>query len=386
MGNTCKKEFVKLYNKETPQPDKIKCSAVFCHVATEAETFLRDTLNALIAADTDDKFFDIIEDKIIDPMMEYSCRCLKDMLDAWINCKHKIGEADIWAVLLDFGGVDTSAEYLGGQGWKDFWVDVVVDGVPWNHIEDLFDRTMANLCQKNTDKKGAGQCYSYFYEAFTKLYKVFLKATGGVPAVKKNARPEDTGVPAHCTTYDLSAFSDVEMEQITFGDIKDAVVAKFCVEACAPFYQKALLGCCTASMIQDTELEDAVINTAESITELVVELFPPESEEPMEEEEGFDISEYFEYYQDVLEMLRDPTCDETNVSYDMTPCTEGSSDPCAGKEGKQLKICKKKQKKGGSGGESKKGGKGGKKGGKGGKGGKKGKKGGKKNKGGSEEA
>ena len=44
----------------------------------------------------------------------------------------------------------------------------------------------------------------------------------------------------------------MEMEQITFGDIKDAVVAKFCVADCAPFYQKALLGCCTASMIQDT--------------------------------------------------------------------------------------------------------------------------------------
>ena len=44
----------------------------------------------------------------------------------------------------------------------------------------------------------------------------------------------------------------MEMEQITFGDIKDAVVAKFCVAECAPFYQKALLGCCTASMIQDT--------------------------------------------------------------------------------------------------------------------------------------
>ena len=85
-------------------------------------------------------------------------------------------------------------------------------------------------------------------------------------------------------------------------------------------------------------------------------------------------------------MLRDPTCDDTDVSYDMTPCTEGSSDPCAGKVDKQLRICRKKQKKGGSGGESKKGGKGGKKGGKGGKGGKKGKKGGKKNKGGSEEA
>ena len=29
---------------------------------------------------------------------------------------------------------DTSAEYLGGQGWKEFWVDVVVNRVPWNHV------------------------------------------------------------------------------------------------------------------------------------------------------------------------------------------------------------------------------------------------------------
>ena len=43
-------------------------------------------------------------------------------------------------------------------------------------------------------------------------------------------------------------------------------------------------------------------------------------------------------------MLRDPTCDDTDVSYDMTPCVEEPADPCAGLEGKELKKCKQLEK------------------------------------------
>ena len=42
-------------------------------------------------------------------------------------------------------------------------------------------------------------------------------------------------------------------------------------------------------------------------------------------------------------MLRDPTCDETDVSYDMTPCVGESAYRCAGLKGKKLKKCHKKQ-------------------------------------------
>ena len=51
--------------------------------------------------------------------------------------------------------------------------------------------------------------------------------------------------------YDLSEFEGVSVLNLTFGDIKDAVVDKFCVEECAGFYQDEFLGCCTASMVQD---------------------------------------------------------------------------------------------------------------------------------------
>ena len=63
-------------------------------------------------------------------------------------------------------------------------------------------------------------------------------------------------------------------------------------------------------------------------------------------------------------MLGDPTCVDTDVSYDGSLCTEESADPCEGLEGKRLKLCKKKEKKrkGGNRREVKKGGKGGKKG------------------------
>ena len=43
----------------------------------------------------------------------------------------------------------------------------------------------------------------------------------------------------------------MEADDISFGDIREAVVEKFCVEECEDVYQKTFLGCCTASMIQD---------------------------------------------------------------------------------------------------------------------------------------
>jgi len=383
LGKTCKKAFVKLYNEE---PDR--CGGMFCNVVTNAETFLNDTMRALIAAQYDKEFFDIIEENVVAPAMEYSCKCSGKMMDAWMGCKNKIGEADIWYTLMNFGGFDTSADYLGGQDWKTFWVDVVVNQVPWDDMEVMLERTMANLCQRDTDMKGDSKCYSYFYKTFTTLYQWYLKSSGGNPAMKKNERSRGPSAPDHCSTYDFSEFMEMEAEDISFTDIKDAVVDKFCVEDCEDLYQATFLGCCTASMIQDTELEQAVMDTAEGIADIYVAIYPEEEEEA---EAG--ITEYFEYYREAMNMLRNPTCEDSDVSYDVTPCTEGDSssaggdeDACAGLSGKQLKICKKKQKKGSKG--DKKGGKG--KGGKGkggkGKGGKGGKKGKKGKKGGDEEA
>jgi len=392
LGKTCKKEFVKLYNEE---PDQ--CGGMFCDVLTDIETKARDTMIALIEAEFDADFFDIIERDLINPAMEYSCRCSGKMMDAWMTCKKKIGDADIWYTLMNFGGFDTAADYLGGMDWKDFWVELVTNRVPWEDIELMLERTMFNLCQSNTDEKRAdAKCYTYFYDAFNTLYQAYMKSTGLTPAVRRGGKGRSQ-TPEHCTTYDLSTFAEMSMENITFGDIKDAVVDKFCVEDCKDFYQEEFLGCCTASMVQDEELEDSVRNAAEKIVELYVEVFPEEEEAA---ESG--IAEYVGYYEDAIEMMRNPNCEETDVSYDMTPCNGGDSveteDPCAGLSGKKAKVCKKKQNKGGSGGDggdaaegceglsgkklkickkkAKKGGKGGKKGkgGRGGKGGKGGRK------------
>ena len=83
-------------------------------------------------------------------------------------------------------------------------------------------------------------------------FKLF--ATGAM-WLTSDSRNGNTIVDHKFYRYDLSAFSGMEIESITFGAIKDAVVDKFCVEDCAPLYQRVLLGCCTASMIQDTGKE-----------------------------------------------------------------------------------------------------------------------------------
>merc|ERR1712003_505049 len=84
--------------------------------------------------------------------------------------------------------------------------------------------------------------------------------------------------PDHCSTYDFSEFMAMEAAEISFGDIKEAVVNKFCVEECEDLYQDTFLGCCTASMIQDTELELAVRDTAEGIADIYVAIYPKERE------------------------------------------------------------------------------------------------------------
>merc|ERR1712003_526342 len=91
------------------------------------------------------------------------------------------------------------------------------------------------------------------------------------------------------------------------------------------------------------------MGTAEGIAEIYVAIYPEEEEEA---EDG--ITEYFEYYSEAMNMLRNPTCEDSDVSYDVTPCTEGDDtssdggdgDACDGLTGKQLTICNRKQKKG----------------------------------------
>ena len=54
-------------------------------------------------------------------------------------------------------------------------------------------------------------------------------------------------LPRASNRFDLTHMT----ENPTFTGIKDALVSKFCVEECSDLYQDVLLGCCTASMIQD---------------------------------------------------------------------------------------------------------------------------------------
>jgi len=320
LGEACKTEFIKLYTEDAEQ-----CSGVFCDVTSDAETMVRDTMRALITAKTDDDFFGIIKSEIINPLMKYSCKCSMKMLGAWLKCKQTIDEGDIWTYVLNFGDFNLDAEYLEGQAWKDYWVNVFVNGIPWDSIERLLERTMANLCQKNSDldKKAKPKCYAYFFDAFTKLYEVYLEVTG-----KKAAGLNTGGSLTDCTTYDM--YSEEEMENMSFSDIKEAVVAKFCEGECKETYQQYLLGCCSASMIQDTVLQEAVINTIEGLPKILFEVLS-------EDLDSFDITEYLQYYQDVLQILRKPTC-KNKVSYNVIPC------PCVGKEGKKLKKCKKQLK------------------------------------------
>ena len=73
-----------LYNEE---PDR--CGGVFCDVLTDFETKTKESLTSLIAAQFDSDFFAIIEDRFINPIMEYSCRCSGKMMDAWMGCKKR---------------------------------------------------------------------------------------------------------------------------------------------------------------------------------------------------------------------------------------------------------------------------------------------------------
>ena len=271
LGRTCKEAFVKLYNEE---PDR--CGGVFCDVLTDFETKTKESLTRLISAKYDSDFFDVIEDRFINPIMEYSCRCSGKMMDAWMSCKETIGDANIWSdILLNFGGFDTAAEYLGGRDWKDYWVDLVANRVPWEDIEIMLERTMANLCQRNTDIR-KGKCYTYLYDTITAHVKDHLKSLGFTAAERRRGRISD--VPEQCTQYD---YSGSEGQCSTFCDCHTSILEsmgsvfeKFCVDSCVGYYQEKFMGCCTASLILDEALETAIMNVADEIKEIYVAAFP----------------------------------------------------------------------------------------------------------------
>ena len=346
LGRTCKEAFVKLYNEE---PNR--CGGVFCDVLTDFETKTREFLTDLISAEYDSDFFDVIEDRFINPIMDFSCRCSGKMMDAWMSCKETIGDANIWSdILLNFGGFDTAAEYLGGRDWKDYWVDLVANRVPWEDIEIMLERTMANLCQRNTDiRKGDLKCYTYLYDTIIAHVKDHMKSIGFPPAERRTDRISD--VPAHCTQYDYSgsegncsSFCDCHTSIL---ESMDSVFEKFCVESCVDYYQEKFMGCCTASIILDEALETSIMNFTSEIKEVYVAVFP-------EDRFAADYirARFNTFYNHELDFMRNPTCEDSDISYDVTPCTEGDrniedENACAGLSGKALRKCKKTQKKGG---------------------------------------
>ena len=345
LGRTCKKAFVKLYNEE---PDR--CGGVFCDVLTDFETKTKESLTDLISAEYDSDFFDIIEERFINPIMDYSCKCSGKMMDAWMSCKKRIGDADIWFTLMNFGGFDTAAEYLGGRDWKDYWVDLVANRVPWEGIEIMLERTMANLCQRNTDiRRGDAKCYTYLYDTITAHVKDHMKSIGFPPAERRRGRISD--VPLHCTQYD---YSGSEGNCSTLCDCHTSILEsmgsvfeKFCVESCVDYYQEQFMGCCTASLILDEALETAIMNVADEIKEIYVAVFPEDRFAADHIRARFDT-----FHNHELDFMRNPTCEDSDISYDVTPCTEGDmnmedEDPCSGLSGKAFRKCKKTQKKGG---------------------------------------
>jgi len=326
FGVACKAAFVDLYNKGDD-----KCGGVFCDVLNWARENSNSLLASIIEATTDEEAFRIIEDEIINPIMEYNCKCSMKMMDAWMGCKGDIGEASIWLTLQTFGGFNTTAEYLGESTWKDYWVDVLVNQVPWDDISNLLERTMANLCQDNA--QGEEQCYSYFYNTAITMYQWYLTSSGLKPSVNPRDRNRArSDYDESCSSFDLSL---VDEDDASFDDIKDALVDKFCFDECSGLYQDVLLGCCTASMIKDEVLEGAVKNTAEGIKDIYVNIYANETDLA-----GSMIDEYFGYYDNVMGMLRDPTCDN-GVSYDVIPCDQVEADPCEGLRGKKLEKCEK---------------------------------------------
>ena len=345
LGRTCKEAFVNLYNEE---PDR--CGGVFCNVLTDFETKTKEFLTDLISAEYDSDFFDIIEERFIDPIMEYSCRCSGKMMDAWMGCKETIGDAGIWDYLRSVRDFDTAAEHLVGMDWRTFWFDLVVSRVPWEDIEIMLERTMANLCQRNTDiSRGNLKCYTYLFDTIIRHVNDHMNSIGFLPAERMGDGISD--VPAHCTQYSnidsgseghCLAFSDCHT---TILESMDSVFEKFCVESCVDYYQERFMGCCTASLILDEALNTSITNVANEIKEIYVELFP-ENESAAEAIRA----SFSKSHQHDLEFMRNPTCEDSDISYDVTPCTEGDmnieeEDPCARLSGKALKKCKKKQKK-----------------------------------------
>ena len=66
-----------------------ECGGVFCNIPTNFVQYANDTLTAMIEAQYDVEFFEEIETRILDPVMQWKCRCGGSMLDAWLGCKHK---------------------------------------------------------------------------------------------------------------------------------------------------------------------------------------------------------------------------------------------------------------------------------------------------------
>ena len=345
LGRTCKEAFVNLYNEE---PDR--CGGVFCNVLTDFETKTKDFLTDLISAEYDSDFFHIIEERFINPIMEYSCRCSGKMMDAWMGCKETIGDADFWDYLgsVRLRGFDMAAEHLVGMDWRTFWFDLVASRVPWEDIEIMLERTMANLCQRNTDiEKEDLKCYSYLFDTIIAHVNDHMNSIGFLPAERMGYISD---VPAHCTQYSnidsgseghCLAFSDCHT---TILESMDSVFKKFCVESCVDYYQERFMGCCTASLILDEALETSIINVANEIKEIYVELFP-------EDESAAEAitTNFLKSHQKELEFMRNP-CEDSDITYYVTPCTEGDmnieeEDSCAGLSGKALEKCKKKQKK-----------------------------------------
>lgn len=72
-----------MYNEDN------ECGGVFCKVTTNLMSFANETIRALVSVQYDEEFFEEIETRIINPIMEWKCKCGSPMLDAWMGCKHK---------------------------------------------------------------------------------------------------------------------------------------------------------------------------------------------------------------------------------------------------------------------------------------------------------
>merc|ERR1719386_575658 len=92
LGQTCKDELVALYKENG-------CSSALCNAVKWVQENGQEFVAKVVRAQNPEAFFNIIDEDLYSPIMEWSCDCAVPMMETWISCNVGIGEAKIWNLL-----------------------------------------------------------------------------------------------------------------------------------------------------------------------------------------------------------------------------------------------------------------------------------------------